>query len=344
MKTIAIHDGIGWNARWISYCREHDIPHKVVCGYDTDILDQIRDCWGLMWLFSHNRPQDILTARIVLNAAELMGLRVYPNFHTNWHFDDKLSQKYLFEALNLPVSPAWAFFDRNKALQFAKTCELPIVAKLRRGAGSYNVRLLRTRRQIHRYVKHMFGKGYSPAPAPLADAKTKFTVAMGKGGIKAVFQRLKKAPRFFRVVMKGRKFFGYEKGYAYFQKFIADNTCDLRITVVGNRAWGFHRIARKNDFRASGSGLIDYDVSKIPPEIVRQSFDAAEKLKMQSVCFDWIHDAQGNYCFVEVSYTFVDSCVHDCDGFWDRKMNWHEEHVYPSIAVLEDFRTLDSKN
>lgn len=337
MKKIAIHGVVGWSAKWIGYCQEHDIPYKVVCCYDSNILDQIRDCSGLMWLFHHARPEDILMARNVLNAAELMGLKVYPNFYTNWHFDDKLSQKYLFEALKLPAAPAWAFFDRDKALEFAQTGELPIVAKLRRGAGSYNVRLLKTRSQIHKYVKRMFGKGFSPAPAPLADAKTKFKVAMGKGGLKGVFQRLKKAPRFFRVVMKGRKFFGNEKGYVYFQKFIPDNPCDLRISVVGNRAWGFHRVARENDFRASGSGVIDYDISKVPPEIVRQSFDAAEKLQMQSVCFDWLHDAEGNYCFTEVSYGFVDVAVYNCDGFWDRKMNWHEKHMYPSVAIIEDF-------
>jgi hypothetical protein len=344
MKKIAIHDNGSWSAKWIAYCREHNIPYKKINCYDSDIVDQIRDCAGLMWMFDHANPEDMLMARNVFNVAELMGLKVYPNFHTNWHFDDKLSQKYLFEALKLPTVPTWAFFNRSKALDFARTCELPIVAKLRRGAASYNVRMLKTRSQIRRYVKRMFSKGFSPAPAPLADVKTKFKVAARKGGLNGIIQRLKKAPRFFSVVMKGRKFFGNEKGYVYFQKFIPGNTCDLRISVVGNRAWGFHRIARENDFRASGSGVIDYDISKIPLEVVRQSFDAAEKLKMQSVCFDWIHDARGNYSFVEVSYGFVDIAVYNCSGFWDREMNWHEKNMYPSIATIEDFQTLCSGN
>ena len=335
-QPIAIHNGSGWNAKWIEYCQQNDIPHKVVCCYDSDIIDQLCECSALMWLFSHNRPEDILMARNILNAAELMGLRVYPNFSTNWHFDDKLSQKYLFEALDLPAAPAWGFFDRQKALEFAETCELPIVAKLRRGAGSYNVRLLKTRSQMQSYIKRMFGKGYSPAPAPLADVGTKFKVAAGKGGIKGVIQRLKKAPRFFRVMLNSRKFLGKENGYVYFQKFIPGNDCDLRISVVGNRAWGFHRMTRENDFRASGSGLIDYDISKIPLEVVKQSFEAAKKLNMQSVCLDWIHDSEGNYCFVEISYGFVDQAVYNCSGFWDQQMNWNDEHLYPSIAVIKD--------
>jgi len=336
-KPIAIHNGIGWNTKWIQHCKENRIPHKIVCCYDSDIMDQIKDCGGLMWLFHHLKPQDILLARNVLNAAEAMGLKVYPNFHTNWHFDDKISQKYLFEALNLPVVPSWTFFDLNKALEFTETCNLPIVAKLRRGAGSYNVRLLKTRMQARSYVNRMFNRGFSPAPAPLADARTKFRVAAAKGGFSGVVRRLKKAPDFFRVMMNARKYFGNEKGYVYLQKFIPGNDCDLRISVIGNRAWAFYRLARENDFRASGSGMIDYDTSTIPLHVVQQSFASAEKLRMQSVCFDWLRDIQGNYCFVEVSYGFQDDAVYNCEGFWDRQMNWHQIHLAPSIAVIEDF-------
>jgi glutathione synthase/RimK-type ligase-like ATP-grasp enzyme len=337
MKCIAIHNGLGWNVKWIEYCKENNIPYKAVNCFDSDIINQIRECSGLMWQFAQTRPSDILVARNVLNAAELMGLKVYPNFHTNWHYDDKLSQKYLFESLNLPAAPSWAFFNEEEALNFSQNCEVPIVAKLRRGAGSYNVKLLKTRGQIRKYIKRMFGQGYSPAPAPLADVKTKFKVAIKKGGIHGVLNRLKKAPNFFKVMLNARKYFGNEKGYVYFQKFIPGNTCDLRITVVGNRAWGFHRIVRENDFRASGSGMIDYDVAAIPLEIVRKSFDISRKFKMQSICFDWVHDAEGNYYFVEISYAFVDEAVYNCEGFWDDQLNWHKKHYYPTYGIMEDF-------
>ncbi len=343
MKPIAIHNGSGWNAKWIEYCRVYSIPYKGVNCFDSDVINQIRDCSGLMWQFTHFVPKDLLAARNVLNAAELMGLKVYPNFHANWHFDDKVSQKYLFEALDLPVVPAWTFFDLDSALEFAGTCELPIVAKLRRGAGSCNVRLLKNRNQVQRYAKRMFGKGFSPVPSPLVDAKTKFKIAAKTGGAKGVFQRMKKAPNFVRAMLKAKKYFRNENSYVYFQKFIPENICDLRITVVGNRAWGFRRIARKNDFRASGSGVIDYDVSKIPLEIIKQSFEAVIKLQMPSVCFDWIRDLDREYHFVEISYTFVDEAVYNCDGFWDSEMRWHEEHLYPSIAIIEDFHKICSE-
>ncbi len=334
--SIAIHNGEGWNSRWRQYCIDQNIPYKVVCCYDSDILDQIRDCSGLMWFFHHARPQDILMARNVLNAAELMGLKVFPNFHTNWHFDDKLSQKFLFEALDLPAAPAWAFFDFDRAMEFADSCEIPIVAKLRRGAGSYNVRLLKSRGQVRKYIKRMFGEGYSPSPLPLADAKTKFKVAMRKGGLKGVLNRLKKAPEFFRVVTRGRKYFGNEKGYVYFQKFIPGNTCDYRIKVVGDRAWGFRRMVRENDFRASGSGILDFDYRKIPAKMILTAFESADKLKMQSVAFDFVMDREGKPLIVEISYGF-DFDEGESDIWWDRSLKQHTETFDPTHLILKTF-------
>ena len=336
MKPIAIHNSGGWNAKWIEYCQEHSIPYRAVNCYDSGIIDHIRDCSGLMWRFSHSAPEDILTARNVLNSAEMMGLKVYPNFHTNWHYDDKLSQKYLFEALDLPVAPSWSFFDYAKALEFARDCELPIVAKLRRGAASHNVRLLKTRSQIRRYVMRMFGRGFSPTPAPLVDVKTKFKVAASGGGLKGVLQRMKKAPNFFRMVMKGRKFFGNENGYAYFQKFIPGNTCDYRIKIVGDVAWGFRRMVRENDFRASGGGMLDFDHKKIPEGMIHLAFNSADKLKMQSVAFDFVADEGKNFMIVEISYAFgIDQG--ESDGYWDRGLQRHNGEFDPVVLIARSF-------
>lgn len=330
---IAIHDGKGWNARWIEYCRDKGIPHKIVNAYDSDVVEQIRDCKAFMWHFHHNSPRDILMARNVLNVAEKMGLKVFPDFNTNWHFDDKLSQKYLSEALALPVAPSWAFYDLESALKFAKTCEIPIVAKLRRGAGSHNVRLLRSREDVEQYVHRMFGAGYKSSMHLFTDVKRKFRTSKGLQGI---VNHLKRIPDYVQVVRDGRKYLGSERGYVYFQKFIAGNTCDIRVSIIRDRAWAFKRMVRKNDFRASGSGVVEYDIDQIPEELIKTSYSIVDALGMQSACLDWVHDPDGQYYFVEVSYGFVDELVYNAPGWWDRRLNWHFGHLYPSIAILED--------
>lgn len=333
--VIAIHDGGGWNARWIQYCLDNGIPHKVVNAYENDVIEKMRGCGAFMWHFHHSLPQDILMSRNVLNSAAKMGLRVFPDYDTNWHFDDKLSQKYLFEAMEIPAANAWAFFNPTTALAFANTCELPIVAKLRRGAGSHNVRLLATRSEVKRYVKRMFGRGYRPSMSLLTDVRRKVTVS-SKSGMQGLLARIRNMPRYIRVVNLGRKYFDNEKGYVYFQEFIPDNHCDIRIGVVGNRAWGYRRMVRSNDFRASGSGVNDYDVNNIPLDLVRLSFQVAERLNMMSAFMDWVVDKNGEFKLLEISYGTPDDLIYDVTGYWDRSMYWHEGHIYPSIAVIED--------
>ena len=337
MKPIAIHDGDCWTSLWLEYCREKQIPHKVVCGYDSDILEQIQETSGFLWHINHWYPVDMLMGRHVLNAAEAMGLKVYPNFSTNWHFDDKVAQKYLFEATSAPAVKSWVFYNKKEALDFAKQCKLPIVAKLRRGAGSYNVRLLKTRSEVRHYIRRMFGKGFSSAPSLLADAKNKLAVAASNGGISGIWQRLKKAPRFYKVMFAAKKGLFREKGYVYFQEFIPENSFDVRVSVIGNRAWAYKRLCRKGDFRASGSGMIDYDVSNVPLKVIEASFETANKMNTQSICFDWILCPDGEYRFVEVSFGFVDVLVHRVPGYWDRSLGWHEGNFHPSWCVLEDF-------
>lgn len=137
---------------------------------------------------------------------------------------------------------------------------------------------------------------------------------------------------------------GREKGYIYFQNFIPDNKYDTRITVIGNRAFGFRRMVRKNDFRASGSGNIDYDLSKINTKCVAIAFEVAEKLQSQSMAFDFIEDENSNPLIVEVSYCYLASAVKACNGHWDKDLNRHEGAMWPQDAILSDILQKVKKN
>src|SRR5690606_23246603 len=214
---LAIHNGKGWNERWKAYCNEKGVDFSSVNCYDYDIINQLRenDITHLMWHFSHAFPKDILMARNVLYAASEMGIKTFPNFETSWHFDDKVAQKYLLEATNAPVVNSYAFYDKEEAILWLKEkAEFPLVAKLRRGAGSYNVRLIKNLAQAKQYTDKMFAAGAHPTPGVLADSKNKFRVA---GDLKGIIKRLKKLPGFFNMVKRG-KMFPVEKGYAFFQE------------------------------------------------------------------------------------------------------------------------------
>ena len=79
---------------------------------------------------------------------------------TSWHFDDKIAQKYLLEAISAPLVPSYVFYDKEDALTWINEVEFPKVFKLKGGAGSQNVSLIKTRKQAIRMAKKAFGRGF----------------------------------------------------------------------------------------------------------------------------------------------------------------------------------------
>ena len=73
-------------------------------------------------------------------------------------------------------------------------------------------------------------------------------------------------------------------------KYLPNNTYDTRITIIGERAFGFIRENRYNDFRASGSGKISYDKTAIDLKCVEIAFEISQKLKFQTMAYDFIYN------------------------------------------------------
>src|SRR5690554_4995136 len=138
---IGIHHSKGsYSETWIAYCKRHGIDYKIINCYDTDIIDQVRDCDFLMWHWFHSDPKVFLMARQLVNSFEKLGKPVYPNSDSCWHYDDKVGQKYLLEAVNAPLVPSYVFYDKGKAMDWIEKAVFPKVFKLRGGYGSNNVK------------------------------------------------------------------------------------------------------------------------------------------------------------------------------------------------------------
>ena len=115
-----------------------------------------------------------------------------------------------------------------------------------------------------------------------------------------------------------------EKGYVYFQDFIPGNSFVIRVCVVGGRAFALKRMTRKGDFRASGSGNIVYDKKQIDERCVKIAFEVNEKLKTQSIAYDFVFDTDNQPLIVEVSYAYAVKAYDLCEGYWTKDMRWHE--------------------
>lgn len=327
-----------WSARWIEYCRGNGINCEIVDGYSTDIVRQLRGFDGLLWHVDQDNWRDMIVGRMVLLAAERMGLGVFPDFSTCCHFDDKLFQKYILEAADIPLIPTYAFFHEERALEWLRTASYPLVGKLRRGAASYNVRLLANRSQAEAYCRRMFSNGFSSVVSVrrVALDTGKKIHRQGKSYLQVIRGKMERVLPRLRENRLRRLYTAPERGYVYFQDFIPNNCYDTRVSVIGNRVWAFIRHNRVNDFRASGSGAIDYKMDRIDKECLKIACQTSHALNAQSIGVDFLRDAKGRPLVAEVSYGFVSDCIYDCPGHWDRDLVWWPGQIRPEVAVIED--------
>lgn len=322
---IAIHnDNVGFHARWVQYCEEQAIPYKRVDCYSSRLISDLGECKALMWHHNHAYAADQLVAKQILFALQHAGIVVFPDFRTAWHFDDKVAQKYLLEALGIRAVNSYVFVSEGEAQRWVRETSFPKVFKLRRGAGSKNVRLVKDRRSAMRLIKKAFRRGFRPIDAygEVAESWRKFKI--GRASVK----ELLKAVAHLTYPYSVEKALGREKGYVYFQDFLPDNTFDIRVIVIGDKAFAIKRSVRPNDFRASGSGLIEYDKSNFDDQLIGLAFQYAALLGSSCVAFDFIFE-KGTPYVVEISYGFAAKGYDPCPGYWTSDLSWHEGPFNP---------------
>ena len=330
---IAIHHRPGsFSDRWIAYCQQKSIDYKIVNCYDSDIVEQVKDCDALMWHHHHADYKDALTAKRILFALEHAGVKVFPNFHTGWHFDDKVAQKYLLEAIDAPLVPSYVFYDKKQALNWAESTIYPKVWKLKGGAGAANVKLVRSKKDAIKLINTAFGKGFSQFNR-LGNLKERYRkYKSGKDSLLGVAKGVGRLV----IPTEFAKLQSRERGYAYFQEFVPNNEFDIRIIVIGDKAFAVKRMVRDNDFRASGSGNAKYDKEHIDIRCVQIAFDLNKKIKAQSIGYDFVFDQNNNPQIVELGYGFAVSFYDACPGYWDSSLNWHEGKFNPQEWMVEE--------
>lgn len=329
---IAIHQGEGYFTKlWVIYCKKNNIDYSIVNCYDTNIIKTLEGFDVLMWHHLNGNYKDILFAKQLLYSLEQSGKVVFPNFNTTWHFDDKVGQKYLLEAIDAPLVKSYVFYSRTEALDFVNSTSFPKVFKLRGGAGSANVKLIKSAGQARGLVNKAFGRGF-PVFDRTGYLKERFNKFLnGKDTLLGVMKGLGRLIiPVTDIIMIHR-----EKGYVYFQEFIPNNISDTRIIVIGDKAFAIKRMVRKNDFRASGSGSIVYSKEEIDIRCVKIAFETSAKLQSQCMTYDFVFDQENKPLIVEISYGFSPTGYVDCPGYWDEDLKWHEGEFNPYGWMVE---------
>ena len=330
----------GYAGRWETALQARGAKVKRLDLLGADPLGQVAGCDGVMWHWLHYPHEVRLAALPILRVIEeQLGLPVFPDLATGWHYDDKIAQSYLLEAVGVPIPKTQVFWRKADALAWCEQANYPVVAKLAVGASSQNVRLIRDAAEAKAYVGRCFsGSGIWVHPE---DRPQGWAIGMRRRLMKAV-RRVRPAAGYLFAnrfpPMPHPTFWMPQKNYALFQEFLPGNEFDTRVTVIGDRAFAFRRFNRPKDFRASGSGNLQHDPLAVDLRCVSAAFAAAQRLKSQSMAFDFLFRGEGQEpVVVEVSYCYADWAVERCPGHWDSRLNWHEGHLWPEEAHVEDF-------
>ena len=341
---VGLHpDRIGtesYSEKWAEFLRARGVEVRMLNLLARDALEQATGCDGVMWRWAHN-PHDKQSARRILYTIQhYLGIPVYPDTRTAWHYDEKIAQFYMLQALDAPMPQTWLFWDQREALKWAHSAPYPVVFKLSSGAGSANVVKVQNAAQAASLIHRAFAQGIFPYT--MNEFRTSSGFPRTLRHAEAILGRVPWAVRYawgYEYPPLNPVFWRPEYGYAYFQEFLPHNDFDTRISVIGNRAFGFRRMNRPNDFRASGSGDLRTEPDRIDTKCVEMAFEISSRGGFQCMSYDFLYkDGQPQIC--EISYAFVDWTVHSCPGHWDPSLNWIEGHMWPEEAQVEDFLKL----
>jgi len=331
-KKIFDHS-TSWSKAWIDYCIQNNIDYEIVNCYENNILQNLKNFDCLLWHFGNYVLPDMLFARSILNSAEQMGLKVFPDHNTSWHFDDKIAQMYLLQSINAPIPDFWVFYTLGDCLKWIEDkAVFPLVAKLRSGSGSNNVKLVKNKIEAISYAKKMFSVGFNPSPKPLF--KTKSNILSAKN-FATFFHRFKRIPDFIETMISAKQF-PNEKNYVFFQEFIPNGGFDIKIIVVKDKLSYVCRKSRGNDFRASGSGDLFYNQKCVSENLIDSAFNISEKLNLQCMGYDFVvNNISGAGKIVEMSYGFSHVALMGSNGYWDKKQIWNNDSLNaPNEALI----------
>lgn len=327
------HHSTNWSYSWTNYCEKHGIEYQVVDCFDPDILEILKGYDILLWHFNNFSFQEMLFARSILYSAKNMGLKVFPDFNTSWHFDDKVAEMYLLSTVEAPLPKYWTFYTLNSYKEWINhKYNYPVIAKLRCGSGSGNVKLIHDKKEALRYGENMFRRGIKSAPKVLF--KTKSNLKSAKN-MNTVVTRIKRIPDFLQTVRSAKEF-PREKGYVFLQEFVPNDGYDLKIAVVGDKLSFIARKVRSGDFRASGGGSLYFDRSLVTPDIIKSAFQTSDRLGLQCMGYDYVVDNRNMEAkMIEMSYGFSHKALIQAGGYWDREGSWHEEPLNAAEEVLK---------
>jgi len=319
--------------QWISRASQMNHEPVVVDAYSQKDVQKILECDAFMWRASPSAYIRNHAIRLLRSMEEVAHIPCFFNRHMLRGFEDKVAQHYVLLAAGIPSAKTHVFWSRETAELYCRTADYPLVMKLANGYQSSNVILLENFKAALYYIDVMFGSGTISLAYKPASPFQQF-LRRAKQSANLIRGRYPNAPNSEADL---------QHGYFYIQEFLPDNQFDIRITIIGNRAFCFRRHNRQNDFRASGSGKIDFDINAIEKKAILFAYEVAKKLNMPVVAVDLLKK-NNEFIVCEYNVSFASWALKKCPGYWaingDENspfLTWIEGNFNPEDLIFEDF-------
>jgi glutathione synthase/RimK-type ligase-like ATP-grasp enzyme len=325
-----------YTGEYLKILELNNIMYRLIDPNSRTLLDDLRECTHL--LFHHSQGDtDLRIYDTVYNIAHnIMGIKCLPDYNLYWQYEDKVKEYYMLKCHNFPVVDSCVFWNKEYADEYIKKAIFPIIVKLPKGSASTNVVLVKTPEEARKINHQVFVRG-------VRQARLKSRTNLGSVWKTGLFKYGKTTLRSFLLdagLIIDRSWFPewqIQKDSIIYQKYMPGNSYDQRIMIIGNKAFGCLRYVRKNDFRASGSGMTDFDCSKVDLRVIQIAFAISKKFNFSGMGYDFLYDENNNPFISEMGYCYADYIIRDLPGYWDESLQWHEAKNVAQHYELQDF-------
>ena len=284
---------------WVKACERYkeQLEYRVVNLTASNWLEEVQGVGHDILLAKPGalsaQHKQLYDERIYI-LSRLSDSLIFPSPAEIYIYENKRLLSYWLKANGIPHPATHIFYDIKEADAYAGTCILPIVAKTSTGASGSGVKILKSRKEIHKYISRTFrGKGSPQRSGP----------NLGKG---SVMERgfhyishpsdIMKKLSLYRMRADGR-----QRGLVIFQEFVP-HEYEWRAVRIGNSFFAHKKIKIRD--KASGTLLKNYD--NPPTELLDFVRQITDKHGFYSQAID-VFDSGRGYLVNEMQCIFGQS-------------------------------------
>ena len=283
---------------WINAIEESD------CNIAYELVDFTRNDWEKVFSYDFDmllisppfpsmRLKNLFDERLYV-LHYLMNKKMYPSFDAFFSYENKRLLSYFLEALSIPHSKTYVFYNKLEALEHVESLEHPLVAKTIIGAAGLGVKVLKNKNDTRKYIQKAFNHGIRSKTGP--DLRKPQLFERIKRGFKIKGYVKQKMLNYFRVIKDK------QVGYVYLQEFIP-HSYEWRCVRIDESYFAHKKIVQNE--MASGYLIKKYD--NPPTSLLTFVKKNSDRINIDSAAFDIFEIDDGKYLINEIQTIFGQS-------------------------------------